>query len=196
MARIEDWVVQESEKYSRLLHSTRFSSWRTFHNIEHTQNVVAACKEMIQHYGLVNEGNLILIAAWFHDVGYCVSSEDHETESMKICTDFLVALKIETENVNRINSLILSTISFHTPLTLEEQIICDSDMVHLSRRDYSQWSVRLKEEIENEKGVAISDSEWITSNIRFFKSHGYYTAYANKNWQPGKEINRNALYLP
>ncbi len=61
-----------------------------FHTIEHTEEVVESASIMADYYKLNEEDRLILlIAAWFHDVGYIIgSAAGHEDLSMQKATDF------------------------------------------------------------------------------------------------------------
>src|SRR5689334_15683523 len=69
---LEDWIIIESQVFVREIYNRRFPQWRTFHNLHHTAGVADACKAMIEYYKIDAElAAALMIAAWFHDVGYC-----------------------------------------------------------------------------------------------------------------------------
>src|SRR6478672_7485658 len=61
-----------------------------FHNLSHTKDVVKAVKEIGKMQKLKEEElEMIEIAAWFHDVGYCYTYQGHEEQSKAVAKDFL-----------------------------------------------------------------------------------------------------------
>ena len=47
----------------------------SYHNLQHTRDVVAACEKMADHYQLSDEDRTALFtAAWFHDTGFSSGS--------------------------------------------------------------------------------------------------------------------------
>ena len=83
-------LVSKSEDYISQLFKDSLSHLYLYHNIEHTKQVVAACKTISQDMNLEEEQwEKLLVAAWFHDAGYIKGRENHENRSMKIAADFL-----------------------------------------------------------------------------------------------------------
>ncbi|UZR97185.1 HD domain-containing protein [Chondrinema litorale] len=74
----------------------------------------------------------VLIAAWFHDVGYITSHKNNEEISSKIAKKFLVKEGLANEQIAVIKNYIISTILTKTPKSLPEKILCDADLYHLS----------------------------------------------------------------
>jgi len=61
-----------------------------YHDINHTTEVVEACEKIGKKSGLSDDDiEILLIAAWFHDVGYLETSEQHEEQSAKAARKFL-----------------------------------------------------------------------------------------------------------
>ena len=84
-------LLQEAQHYVKNLFATRTNKSLTYHNYDHTWDVVQACEQMASHYNISEGDHLVLItAAWFHDTGYLtVGPKDHEDESQRICKAFL-----------------------------------------------------------------------------------------------------------
>jgi predicted metal-dependent HD superfamily phosphohydrolase len=162
-----------------------------YHNLTHTQRVVAKINEIITSFeldALIVEN--LQIAAWFHDTGFVKGAENHEEESVKIVTTFLQEHKIDEERIVAISGLILATKMNHQPKNDLEKIITDADCAHLASKNFFDYTSLLRKEWELSGFKNVSDAEWITINIDFFtKEHRYYTDYALKNWTKTKGKN-------
>jgi predicted metal-dependent HD superfamily phosphohydrolase len=167
---------------------------RYFHNIDHTRQVVAQCQAMATAYALpVPDVDVLLLAAWFHDVGYCFGSTDHEESSIAILLSFLSDYHMPEKSVAGIEQLILATEMGFEPEILLEKIICDADSWHLGSPDYFTWSDKLQKEVASFERKDIADRDWNKGNIAFFQAHQYYTDYAIKNWSDQKRVNLDKL---
>jgi len=83
-------LLIEVEKYVSLLLRTELSHIYTYHSLSHTQRVVKSTKELIEGEKIgEDDAQNLLIAAWFHDVGYINGFENHEEKSNEIATEFL-----------------------------------------------------------------------------------------------------------
>mgnify|MGYP001100522238 CR=1 FL=1 len=61
-----------------------------YHNYNHTLQVVNAAHEIALAEKLSdNDLEILLLAAWFHDVGFTLSHENHEENSKKIAAEYL-----------------------------------------------------------------------------------------------------------
>lgn len=165
-----------------------------YHNIQHTLNVVQYCHELGENYRLVkNEMEQLLLAAWFHDTGYCLNIDNHENESVTVVSTFLDLHNVAENYLPSVKELILATKRLADPVTLAEQIICDANTQHLGSEDYFKWSTLLKEEFQLKNNRELSDKEWNDMNICFFNSHRYFTDYAQRKWGEQKLRNLNQL---
>ena len=74
-----------------------------YHNLGHTSDVVEAVKEIAQAEGVTDEElELILIAAWFHDLGYVKCCNGHEDLSMEYARNFLNENNYPEDKINKI----------------------------------------------------------------------------------------------
>ncbi len=136
---------------------------------------------------------VLLVAAWFHDVGYLKDSLDHEQKSAAIAIDFLEQFDCKAEFLQIIQSLIMATKLPSNPANILEKIICDADLHHLSSENYASRSELLKKEIEQTKHVKIPKSKWNNENNLFFLKHRYFTKHARTIWNDGKIRNLELL---
>jgi|GEM_PF-3879269 len=73
-------ITQVEAYFRQQLDSNATGSQLPYRNKQHTENVVAAAKEIANHYKLNDYDFFVVItAAWLHDIGYYVENgEDHE----------------------------------------------------------------------------------------------------------------------
>ncbi|MEM8567029.1 MAG: HD domain-containing protein [Bacteroidota bacterium] len=165
-----------------------------FHSYGHTLNVVRSAHAIGFHSELNSkELAIVNLAAWFHDLGYCLSHENHEQLSAKLVRKILTPLGIDRQKISLICDLIMATRLPQTPKNLLEQVLCDADMSHLSQIDYPQSSLLLKSEIELIHGINYTDQEWNRKNIEFFNNHKYFTPFGKKILAPLKTENLKNL---
>ena len=160
-----------------------------FHNLLHTQQVVAACEEMAEYYKIPDEDRLaLIIAAWFHDSGYSRGyAKGHESESMKIATEFLKQNKVPDYIIEKANSCIEATRIPQSPTSLIGNIICDADLFHLGTEDFFLKSKLLRQELNNTHDEKINKKDWRKINISFLESHHYFTEYAKQKHDASKQ---------
>jgi predicted metal-dependent HD superfamily phosphohydrolase len=160
-----------------------------FHNLEHTQQVVAAAEELSAYYNLNDEDRLtLLLAAWFHDTGFSSGrAEDHEKESILLATDYLQNKGVENEIIQRVSSCIQATHMPQSPLSLVEKVLCDADLYHLGSQDFKKMNDHLRREQEFYFKTEFSKKEWRQRNIEFLESHQYFTDYAQRMREPKKQ---------
>ena len=142
-----------------------------YHNINHTNRVVDAAREIIDHSTLTDdEIEVLMISTWFHDVGYIDGCDDHETRSKEYASKFLKDKGVDDERIEKVKDCIDATRVEQEPDNLMEKVIKDADSAHLA------------------------SDEWIDVNIQMLSNiHRYYTSYAKENWQPKKQENLSEL---
>ncbi len=189
-------LLLKTEKYVFSLLTKELSTDYLYHNLSHTQRVVNATKELIEGEKISEtDANILLLAAWFHDVGYIKGTENHEESSVRITTNFLEEYNIDDSIINNVNRLIRATKMGVEADDVLEKILKDADSNHLAKKSFSDVSDLLKEEVNLVHNKNYSDSEWILENIGFLANkHHYYTNYAQENWQQGKDKNLAQLF--
>tara|TARA_R110002124_G_scaffold232439_1_gene397508 strand:- start:311 stop:1513 length:1203 start_codon:yes stop_codon:yes gene_type:complete len=188
-------LIVEIEKYVNSLLSEKLHSNYLYHNLAHTQRVVENVKEISENLevSVIDVENLE-IAAWFHDVGFIESGENHEEKSVKIAVDFLKSHNLSEDRLQTITELILATKMNSVPKTILEKILRDADAAHLASKDFFNYNSLLRKEWELVLGKKYKNKEWIALNLSFFtQKHRYYTDYALKNWTKDKEKNLSKI---
>lgn len=184
-------LIVEAEKFVVNYLNENLKSTHVFHNMAHTNRVVEKTKELIEGSGVVEpEASLLVIAAWFHDVGYCKIINGHEAESARIATEFLKEHNVSEADITTITSIIKATEMNAKPKTLAEKIIKDADCSHIGSKNFSDITELLRKEWELTQDKVISDAKWFEENIEFLsKHHRFYTDFASSNWEKAKGKN-------
>lgn len=183
-------ILKISEDYAKNLLKDKLSSAYTYHNLDHTIQVVDKIKILAKEENISPEDTEnLLLAGWFHDLGYVDDADNHEEESRKIASDFLKQHQFPEERIAKIGELILATDKFYKPKNHLEEVIKDADLYHLASDDYFRICENLRQEIKEVHHQKLSKQQWSELNIVFFSKHQFYTKYAKENWQPIKEKN-------
>ena len=166
----------------------------SFHNLQHTINVVTAAEIIGAGEGLNRKDKSVtILAAWFHDVGYINGFKGHEDNSAKIAAEYLSEKGIHEEDIQSIRELILATKHPQQPMSAAARVICDADLLHLSDTDYEEKIALLRKEWKDTKKEFCSDEEWLKRNIDFLSNHRYFTAFCRDNFEKKKQKNLKKL---
>lgn len=188
-------ILKISEDHVKNLFKDRLSSVYTYHNLDHTIQVVDKIKILAreEHVDAEDTENLLL-AGWFHDLGYIDDSENHEEESRKMAEEFLREHQLDEARIAKIGKLILATDKFYKPTDHLENIIKDADLYHLASDDYFNVCENLRQEIKEVHHQKFSKLQWAELNTAFFAKHQFYTKFAQENWQPIKQKNTEKIF--
>jgi predicted metal-dependent HD superfamily phosphohydrolase len=165
-----------------------------YHNLKHTKEVVTAVRTIGEGCQLSQpELDILVTAAWFHDVGHLYPNEDPIPVSVKFAQDFLSKENASPEFIEQVIGCIRATDMPQKPQGLLQEIICDADMAHLAGKDYEFWAEALRKERKLISSKKIKREKWNAENLKFFKNHHYFTDFAEEHFGPGK--NKNYLSL-
>ncbi|PHR72164.1 MAG: phosphohydrolase [Lutibacter sp.] len=161
-----------------------------YHNFDHTLQVVEAANEIaIAENISESDKEILLIAAWFHDVGFVENHKEHEEESKKIATEYLKDKGLSKEKIVKVLSCIDATKMPHKPKSNLEKILCDADLFHLGSEDFGNRSSLLRSEWEVLFDKHMTDIEWLEENQNFIANHKYFTDYAYQKLNEQKTVN-------
>lgn len=188
-------LLEAAETFVTHLLTEKLDPRFLYHNLEHTQRVVQSTKELIEHHNLTREDqHVLLLAAWLHDTGYIHGREGHEKKSSRIAKEFLLGQGLDPRTTERVCGLIMATERYHKPVNLLEEILRDADASHLGQPVFMEVSELLKKELAQMDIAHYTPAEWRELHIEIFQSeHHFYTGYARKHWQPGKDRNLQRL---
>ncbi|RRO16389.1 Pycsar system effector family protein [Flavobacteriaceae bacterium 14752] len=185
-------IINKSQDFVKEYFSNNLPGKFLYHNLNHTENVVKRVKEISDTYKELSDKDkeVLHIAGWFHDTGYCVDVQNHEDESIKIAQNFLKESDYDEHKTKQVLNLIEATKVGVSPETLSEKIIKDADCGHFATEDFEDVSELLRQELKLVKKQKFNVNEWIDENLRVLtEKHQFYTDYARKNWVEKKQEN-------
>lgn len=162
-----------------------------YHSYEHTVETAKAADRIGRAEGLDEEAlSLVVLAAWFHDVGYVDDPEDHERRSAQAARTFLEKEGVSDPRVREVERLILSTRPDHDPADHLEAILHDADVVHIGKKKkFFRYSERLRKEREERDGREFTDQQWTEVQLEFLTRTDFLTDSARERW--GAKRRRN-----
>ncbi len=183
-------ILEEAEEFASKILKNEVSEKMTYHNYEHTRQVVNMAAKISDEMAIApDEREIVLLAAWFHDLGYRKGGLRHEEESRRIAEKFLEERNYAREKIDRVASCIMATQMPQNPKDHLGQILCDSDLAHLGSEEYLKKSELLREEIEQVKGQKLDKLAWLSINKAFLEGHCFFTRFAKSFFSEGVSKN-------
>ena len=193
---MNDFITQESEKFIQNFFNEKGRKNLKYHDIAHTEYVAKQAKFIGEKSGLTDEAlSIVIVAAWFHDSGFMLSSRDHEEESKKIAREFLTTQKVPEEFINKVIFCIEATkMPQNQGDDLLAQVVCDADMSYLSEDFYLDRTALLRKEWNSESDTKLSRKTYYEETVDLFNNHRYYTDFGEKEFSAGKAKNFQLLH--
>jgi predicted metal-dependent HD superfamily phosphohydrolase len=190
-----DIDIRAVKSYVSKLFNEQLPAGITYHNLDHTQYVAGQARIIGKESGLTEKDQDIAeAAAWFHDIGFLFSTEDHESESQRIAREYLSSNGISAAVIDSVHQCIEATRMPQDPKDDPiAAVVCDADMSYLSEDFYIDRTMLLREEWNNTREEKISKKDYFIETIELFNNHTYHTEYANRHLTPGKYENFQLL---
>jgi len=194
LSKVKSFVFESLKK--------ELSSQIVYHTFKHTKEVVNAAYEIGQAENISeNDLEILLLAAWFHDIGFIKSFENHEESSKDIATKYLIEKDFNEAKIAEVCKIIDATKMPQNPKSQLDNIICDADLYHIGTENFREKSNLIRSEWESCSGEIFTDIEWIEQNEDFISNHAYFTNYAfdklqhqkTQNWLKTKKDLRKAI---
>jgi len=189
-------IIEEARNYVTSLMEKKTPETLVYHTINHTRDVVQSAEFLGKKAKLNdNEFKVLILAAWFHDIGYINKYKGHEEESKKIAKEFLEKREVENIIVEQVLNCIDSTRTPQSPGNNVEKVLCDADLFHLSTEDFTELSLLFMKELILccMKDKKLDEYQYWEKTIDFFDSHTYFTDYGKEVLAAGKEKNRKLM---
>ena len=167
-------LVKEAQAYVTELLTKELSTKLTYHSLRHTEAVAKECRALAPAAALSpDDTEALLLAAWFHDVGYLDVYDGHEFRSMERAGAWLAEHNIEAGRVQLIKDLIKATHRDSVSETELQKLLVDADMSNLARDDFRSSAELLRTEWELVLGKSYSNPEWAELQLNFMMGHKY-----------------------
>lgn len=166
----------------------------TYHCLQHTRDhVVPTVEHLAWHEGVKGlDLILLLTAAYFHDIGFVESWENHEEIGIRIAREVLPKFGYLPEHIDVIANIITATRLPQSPRTQLEKIMTDADLDSLGRVDFFERNQDLRNE-QAALGKTYSDEDWFCAQYEFIRNHEFFTNAARTLRQDQKQKNIQAL---
>lgn len=166
-----------------------------YHNLHHTQQVVASCAEISGNYALdATQSFILYTAAWFHDVGHLYGYlKGHEEVGSAMMYEFMhqSEFEIDVPVLKAISRCINVTAMPSRPSNLPEEIICDADTYHFGTDEFRITDQLVHQEMQLRTGLEFPG--WHRNSLLLLTNHHYFTAYCREKLSRGKEANLEYL---
>jgi HD superfamily phosphodiesterase len=190
--------MQYEKAYSFLIRKleAELPSWLTYHNVQHTVDVVKSAQYLAKEEGVTGKNYLLLsTAAAFHDVGFTEGYDGHEQLSCNITRKALPAFGYSEAEINMICELIMVTKIPQLPNNQLGEILCDADLLYLGTDQYAPIAENLFNEFKK-KGIVKDRDDWNEKQHSFFKAHRFFTSRAIEKYAQKKEENMQKFIRP
>lgn len=165
-----------------------------YHNFAHTEHVANHAVELANHYKLEDKDFfIVLVASWFHDLGYLDKWEQHEQRGAEAAAEFLRQRGVDEDTIASVIGCIMATKMPQSPEGLLQQIVCDSDLYHLGSSEFKDRNRLMRKEAENLLDKEIDKDVWRLGTIKLMESHHYHTDYCINKLNAQKEKNLQNL---
>lgn len=186
----ESVILDRTRKFVVDLMTNKLPEQYVYHNLQHTLDVVAAAEEIALNSNLgKDQMEVVLAAAYLHDIGYTQNNEKHEDHSITLSREFLQVQGANSNYIEDIIGCIEATKMPQQPKNIVEQVLCDADLYHLSSGEYFEKAELLRTEFSAVENDIISESEWLDMSTVFIHNHQYFTEYGKQTLAPKKNKN-------
>ena len=186
--------VEAAEAYVLGRLRAELSPRLTYHDLAHTRDdVVPAVKRLAaRQRRSARELELVVTAAWFHDLGFIECRDGHEQVGIRIAREVLPALGYAADDLAAIAAIIEATRLPQTPTSELAELLADADLDVLGRPDFFVKNERLRAELIA-AGRDVPLATWRLDQHAFVQRHRYFTAVARELRDAGKRANAEAI---
>ncbi|CAM4228554.1 HD domain-containing protein [Gillisia limnaea] len=165
-----------------------------YHNAHHTKYVVEMAEKLAVYENITGRDlQLVKLAALYHDTGFLLHREEHESLGCQIASRDLEGT-LTTAELGKVCGMIAATKIPQRPKNKMEKIVADADLFYLGTSNYKKYSQKLYLELKH-FDPSINEEKWLKIQIDFLSSHSYHTDYARENLQPIKQKVLNSLLV-
>jgi predicted metal-dependent HD superfamily phosphohydrolase len=152
-----------------------------YHNLAHTESVVAATREIARHSHLSQRELFITtVAAWFGDIGYYGDGLHPTVAAASMAEEFLKGAGVNGNTGKEVAGCLQAATLTREPSSLAEQVATDAAFFYLGNDDFSERTRLLRKEWEAVHDTSITKEEWCRRTVQLMEAHHYYTTYCQR----------------
>jgi predicted metal-dependent HD superfamily phosphohydrolase len=161
---------------------------RFYHNADH----IAECfREFISVKHLVNDEHAMRWAIWFHDCVYDPKQNDYENVR-RSAEEAIAAAKeegLDEATLKAVSDLIMVTTHDHPPVTNDEKIMCDIDLVSLASDNFAERSEQIRKEYSHVTDEAFYPARKAILRKFLEREHIYCTEFFRQKYEEKARAN-------
>jgi uncharacterized protein len=158
-----------------------------YHGVHHTLDVLKSATAIGIEEGISEEEMFLLqVAVLYHDAGFTKVYKNHEEVGCQMAKEDLPNFGFSEKELKIICGMIMATKIPQEPHTPLEEIIADADLEYLGTDRFEEVGRTLFEEIKIFLDVE-SERQWNIIQMRFLKTHHYFTSFCKKNREEQKQ---------
>lgn len=178
-------ILAQTEEYILSLFKQHDTSRLLYHNFKHTADVVQIAQTIATDAKIEGQAlETLLIAAWFHDVGYLYTYHNHEDKSKEIARDFLQAKHFDHARVVEVTDYIEATRLGSSPNSTLAEILADADIAYSVTERFFEIGPMLRLEWEYCLNKVYENVEWEQLQEDFLTQVRFHTPYAQMHFSP------------
>ena len=178
MELYNQWIEQAKHLAIQTIRETMPAIYH-FHNVEHVEQVVSAIGDLSGAAGLEErERTILILAGWFHDLGYNQGPADHEERGANLAKMSLLEWQVPQDIVDEVAACIMATKMPQQPKNKLQSLIADADLSHLGTGEYWSFISKLRQELKEAQHREMTETEWLQFEINFLQNQSYHTPEA------------------
>ena len=179
---VKSTLLEEEEHYVSNLFLNADTSGLFYHDFNHTLSVVEAVTKITQVLQLsTSDSEVLILSAWFHDVGYLFTRTEHEAQSIEIVK---YALNPNYSHLlDAVTICIAATKVGETPKNELAALLKDADIAFGSAYDFFKTNHSYREELRISEEKTFDDATWRQMCIDFLKGVQFYSDYGKKHFE-------------
>lgn len=133
---------------------------------------------------------LLVVAAWFHDLGYSNSYTQHEHESKLIAERFLQENNYDSQDIQVVLDLIESTrVDYLIQKNILEEVLFDADRGSIGQLNFFELGNDLRNEWVIHDFALFSDEGWNALQVKYLENTQFKTSYSKKKFGKQRLVN-------
>lgn len=165
-----------------------------YHNMAHTESVVAATKEIARYSHLSNRELFITtLAALFGDAGYYADGIHPVQAGIAMAEEFLRGAGVNGGLGREVAGCLQAAALVKEPATMAEQVAADAAFYYLGSGEFSERTRLLRKEWEAVHGTSIAREEWCRRTVQLMEAYHYYTPYCQRRLNKQKKSHTEKL---
>lgn len=176
-------LLEKAENYVTELFQNTNTAGLYYHSFSHTLSIVESTIIAAKTLNLSGaETDILVLSAWFHDLGYLYTRIEHEAKSIELTKNALQPNYIPL--IEPVITCIAATKVGEIPPNNLAALLKDVDTAFGSAYDFIQTSNAYREELLVLENKKYSDNDWRVMCLDFLQNVAFYSEYGKENFEP------------